>query len=287
MADTALRSSAFRAGQSLVNRAMNAPLLTRAQEQDLVRRWHEGGDEAALQELIAAHGRLAVSVAAKFRGAAVSFDDLVQQGYVGLLKAAMRFEPEREVRFSTYASWWVRAEIYDSTLRNWSMVRIGGTTTQKSLFFALRRLRARLDETESRNDLRQELAERHGVSVAEVEAMEQIALNQDLSLNAPAGEEGTAIRQDRLVDGGASPEDVVMFNRDNETRGRWLRTMLKRLPERDQAIIRARHLSEERRTLDELGREFGISKERVRQLEQRAIETLRQSAKPGQGSTFS
>lgn len=285
MASKAIGSATTGAGQGLVSKAMSAPLLTRDQEQDLVRRWHEAGDEAALQELIAAHGRLAVSVAAKFRGAAVSFDDLVQQGYVGLLKAAMRFEPERDVRFSTYATWWVRAEIYDCMLRNWSMVRIGGTTSQKALFFALRRLRSRLDESKGRDELRRELAERHGVSAAEVEAMEQIALNQDLSLNAPAGEDGNAIRQDRLVDGGASPEDVVMFSRDNETRSRWLRKMLKRLPERDQAIIRARHLSEEKRTLDELGREFGISKERVRQLEQRAIEALRRSAMPERPST--
>jgi RNA polymerase sigma-32 factor len=271
----------------LVDRAMNAPLLTRAQEQDLVRRWHEGGDERALQELIAAHGRLAVSAASKFHGAAVPFDDLVQQGYVGLLKAAMRFEPSRDVRFSTYATWWVRAEIYDCMLRNWSMVRIGGSATQKALFFALRRLRSRLDETKSRDDLRQELAARHRVSAAEVEAMEQVALNQDLSLNAPLGEEGSSTRQDGLVDGGASPEDVVMFAHDNETRGLWLRAALKRLPERDQAIIRARHLGDERRTLDDLGRELGISKERVRQLEQRAIVTLRQIAVPERLSEMS
>jgi RNA polymerase sigma-32 factor len=258
---------------------MNAPLLTRDQEQDLVRRWHEDGDEGALQELIAAHGRLAVSAASKFRGAAVSFDDLVQQGYVGLLKAAMRFEAGRDVRFSTYAIWWVRAEIYDCMMRNWSMVRIGGSATQKALFFALRRLR--LDETKGRDDLRQQLAERHGASLAEVEAMEQIALNQDLSLNAAVGDEGPSIRQDRLVDGCASPEDLVMFSHDNETRSHWLRAAIKRLPERDQAIIRARHLSEERRTLDDLGRELGISKERVRQLEHRAIEALRLNAVSG------
>jgi RNA polymerase sigma-32 factor len=167
------------------------------------------------------------------------------------------------------------------------MVRIGGSATQKALFFALRRLRSRLDETKSRDDLRQELAERHGVSSAKVEAMEQIALNQDLSLNAPLGEEGSSTRQDGLVDGGDSPEDVVMFAHDKETRSHWLRAAIKRLPERDQAIIRARHLGEERRTLDDLGRELGISKERVRQLEQRAIVTLRQIAVPERLSEMS
>ena len=281
MARAAVGSATPGATRGLIGRVMNAPLLTRDQEQDLVRRWHEDGDEGALQELIAAHGRLAVSAASKFRGAAVSFDDLVQQGYVGLLKAAMRFEAGRDVRFSTYAIWWVRAEIYDCMMRNWSMVRIGGSATQKALFFALRRLRSRLDETKGRDDLRQQLAERHGASLAEVEAMEQIALNQDLSLNAAVGDEGPSIRQDRLVDGCASPEDLVMFSHDNETRSHWLRAAIKRLPERDQTIIRARHLSEERRTLDDLGRELGISKERVRQLEHRAIEALRLNAVSG------
>ncbi len=278
MANAAMGTANHGAARKLVDRAMKVPLLTLERERDLTRRWHEDGDERALQELIAAHGRIAVSVASKFRGAAVTFEDLVQQGYVGLLKAAMRFEPSRDVRFSTYAAWWVRAEVYDCMLRNWSMVRVGSSANQKALFFGLRRLRSRLDDTLDGDDMRQDLAKRHGTTLAEVEAMEQIALNQDLSLNGPVGEEGSAIRQDNLVDGRASPEDVVMFSRDNETRSRWLRATLKHLPARDQKIIRDRHLSDERRTLDDLGRELGISKERVRQLEQRAIATLCRSA---------
>ena len=130
MAKAAIGTATPGATRSLIDKAMSVPLLSRDQERDLVRRWHEDSDEGALHELIAAHGRLAVSVASKFRGAAMSLDDLVQQGYVGLLKAAIRFDAARDLRFSTYAIWWVRAEIYDGMLRNWSMVRIGGSATQ-------------------------------------------------------------------------------------------------------------------------------------------------------------
>jgi RNA polymerase sigma-32 factor len=157
------------------------------------------------------------------------------------------------------------------------MVRIGRTMPQKALFLAVRRLRAQLDHATTRVETRQVLARQCGVSVLEVEAMEQIVSNGHLSLNAPLAGEGSEAWQDQLVDDADSPEHLVMRSRDSEKRSGLLRKALKHLPPRDRAIIRARHLSEERRTLDDLGQEFGISKERVRQLEQRAIDEVRRS----------
>ena len=269
-----------RATQRLISKAMRTPMLSRAQESRLIRRWLEDEDERALHELVAAHARLAISVASKFRGGGVPFDDLVQQGHIGLLKAAARFEPERNVRFATYAGWWVRSEIYDYVLQNWSMVRIGRTSTQKSLFLALRRLRARLDGDQNATALREQIAESHGVSVADVEAMEQVAQQPYLSLNTSLGDEEASTWQDRLVDDTTSPEDSVMLARDRETRSRWLRSALRQLPAREQKIVRDRHLKEDRRTLDDLGQELGISKERVRQIEQRAVERIRRALLP-------
>ena len=122
--------------------SMSAALLTREREQDLARRWRGAGDEAALHELVLAYMRLVISTATRFRNYGLPMSDLVQEGDVGLMQAAARFEPEREVRFSTYAAWWIRSAMQDYILRNWSVVRTGTTAAQKALFFNLRRLRA-------------------------------------------------------------------------------------------------------------------------------------------------
>ena len=129
---------------SLIRSAMKAPYLERDEEQKLAIRWKEKHDQDALHRITMAHMRLVIAMAAKFRGFGLPMSDLVQEGHVGLLEAAARFDPEREVRFSTYATWWIRASIQDYVLRNWSIVRGGTSSTQKALFFNLRRLRARL-----------------------------------------------------------------------------------------------------------------------------------------------
>ena len=126
---------------------MRAPYLERDEEHDLAVRWREGKDQAALHRLTQAHMRLVIAIAARFRNFGLPMGDLIQEGHVGLLEAAARFEPDREVRFSTYATWWIRASIQDYILRNWSIVRGGTSSAQKALFFNLRRLRARLAQT--------------------------------------------------------------------------------------------------------------------------------------------
>ena len=137
---------AERANRRLIRDSMSAPLLSRERELDLARRWRCRQDERALHELIRSYLRLVVSTAGRFKHYGLPMSDLVQEGVVGLMQAAARFEPERDVRFSTYASWWIRSAMQDFILRNWSVVRTGTTAAQKSLFFNLRRLRARIDD---------------------------------------------------------------------------------------------------------------------------------------------
>ena len=134
------------AGRVMIRAAMAAPYLQRDEEYQLAVRWKDLKDQDALHRMTAAHMRLVISMASKFRHFGLSMNDLIQEGHVGLLEAAARFEPEREVRFSTYATWWIRASIQDYILRNWSIVRGGTSSAQKALFFNLRRLRARLSQ---------------------------------------------------------------------------------------------------------------------------------------------
>lgn len=266
------------ATQRYIREAMRAPLLSRERETELAKAWAEQQDEDALHELVSAHARLVVSQATAYRGYGLAVSDLLQEGNLGLMQAAARFDTSREVRFSTYAVWWIRAAIQDFVLRNWSMVRLGTTTQEKSLFFNLRRLRAKIAGTDagiSDTDARDKVAKELKVQLRQVENMESRLSGPDQSANAPLGEEGASEWQDLLIDDGPSPEDLVQKTRDNAVRGKWLKKALTALPERERHIIRERHLKEESTTLAELGAELGISKERVRQIEHRALQELR------------
>ena len=269
-----------RANLAFIRSSMEAPLLTRDHEFDLARRWRERMDEAALHELILSYTRLVIATASRFRNYGLPMGDLVQEGNVGLMQAAARFEPERDVRFSTYAAWWIRSAMQDYILRNWSIVRTGTTAAQKSLFFNLRRLRARIEKASGgvmTPEGRASIAEALDVSLAEVEAMEARLSGSDQSLNAPVGEEGEEEWQNSLADNRPGPEEVVIGLRDAATRSRWLNEALSELTQRERTIIDQRRLREEAATLEELGRELGVSKERVRQLEHRAMQKLKQS----------
>lgn len=266
--------------QRYLRKAMRAPLLEAAHERDLALRWREQGDERALHELITAYLRLVVAMAARFRHYGLAMSDLVQEGNVGLMQAAMRFEPAREVRFSTYASWWIRSAIQDFVLRNWSIVRTGTTSAQKALFFNLRRLRAKIDDMgeggisiESRDHIARTLR----VPARDVEAMAARLSASDRSLNAPLAEDGDGEWQDLLADDGADPEAEVMEAHDGAARVELVRDALCDLNERERLIIRARKLGEEAATLESLGERLGISKERVRQIEGNALEKLRRA----------
>jgi RNA polymerase sigma-32 factor len=270
-----------KANLDYIRSSMNEPMLEKEHELDLARRWREKNDERALHELVTSYTRLVISIASKFRNYGLPMGDLIQEGNIGLMQAAARFEPERELRFSTYASWWIRSAIQDYVLRNWSIVRTGTTSAQKSLFFNLRRLRAKIEnkyEREGLNDNgRAEIAKELDVSIKDVAEMETRIATSDQSLNARIGESGEQEWQDYLRDDSPNPEEIVIGMRDTQTRSKWLKEALGTLSEREQKIIRDRHLSYENVTLEELGKDLGVSKERVRQLEQRAMEKLKAS----------
>jgi len=222
-----------------------------------------------------------MAVAMRFRHYGLPVADLVQEGHVGLLEAAARFEPEREVRFSTYATWWIRASIQDYVLRNWSIVRGGTSSAQKSLFFNLRRLRARLAQKgdHGAHHAHQQIALALGVSIRDVEGMNARLSGPDVSLNAPVSddESNSAERGDFLVDGNPLADEVVGGRIDGERRLQWLNEALQTLNERELRILRARQLQDETKTLETLGVELGISKERVRQIESRALDKLKRN----------
>lgn len=269
-------------GQQLVKTALAAPFLERDNEHDLAVRWREEGDEDALHQLAEAHMRLVIAIAVRFRHYGLPVADLIQEGHVGLLEAAARFDPEREVRFSTYATWWIRASIQDYILRNWSIVRGGTSSAQKALFFNLRRLRAKLSVGgESRGSvvLYGEIAKALGVNRADVEMMDTRLSGPDVSLNAPVADaENTSAPSERiefLVDKQPLQDETVGSAIDTDRRLGWLKDALTRLSEREYNILRERRLSEDSMTLEELGSQLGISKERVRQIESRAMEKLR------------
>lgn len=273
-----------KANLSYIQSAMDEPLLEKEHELGLATRWREQGDEEALHELVRSYTRLVIAMASRFRNYGLPMGDLIQEGNIGLMQAANRFEPEREVRFSTYASWWIRAAIQDYVLRNWSIVRTGTTAAQKSLFFNLRRLRAKIEstkESEGLNDAdRGKIAQKLNVKVKEVEEMESRLSGIDQSLNARIGENGEDDWQSLLSDDRPTPEDIVIGMKDSQTRSTWLSQALGALSDRERKIIRERHLSDEVVTLEELGRELGISKERVRQLEARAMDKLKTCLTP-------
>jgi RNA polymerase sigma-32 factor len=268
-----------RGAQSFMRTAMRAPLLDALHERDLAQRWRDHGDERAMHELTTAYLRLVVAMASRFRHYGLPMSDLVQEGNVGLMQAAARFEPAREVRFSTYATWWIRSAMQDFVLRNWSIVRTGTTSAQKSLFFNLRRLRAKIgDVSDSIGvDARATVAHVLGVPERDVEAMAARMSAPDRSLNAPLTEEGDGEWQDLLADHSASPESEVMDAHDAVARNTLVRDALGDLNEREQLIIRERKLEEESVTLEALGQRLGISKERVRQIEGNALEKLRRA----------
>lgn len=268
-----------RANLSYIRQSMNTPLLDREEEQALARAWRENQDTEAMHKLINAYGRLVIAAAAKFRYYGLPIGDLIQEGNIGLLEAVKRFEPDRDVRFSTYATWWIKSCMQDYVLRNWSIVRTGTTAAQKSLFFNLRRLRAKIEGEQEAEGLtdegRAQIADDLNVKIRDVEDMEQRMSTGDQSLNATISEDGESDWMGLLADDRPTPEEVVIGMKDAQTRSKWLNDALRQLSEREQKIINDRHLTYETVTLEELGKELGVSKERVRQLEQRAMQKLR------------
>lgn len=264
----------------LMKVAMKAPYLARDEEHALAVQWKECQDQDALHRMTVAHMRLVIAMAGRFRNFGLSMSDLIQEGHVGLLEAAARFDPSREVRFSTYATWWIRASMQDYILRNWSIVRGGTSSAQKALFFNLRRLRTKLQKaggSTPNEEVYREVAQALHVSRADVALMDSRLSGSDTSLNAPLRNDSdpASERIEFLVCDQPQPDELAGETIDSERRAQWLNQALGTLNRRELTILRQRRLSEEGATLESLGATLGISKERVRQIEARALEKLR------------
>lgn len=269
-----------RGAQRFLRAAMKRPLLAADHERALAQRWRDQRDEHALHELTMAYMRLVVAMASRFRHYGLPLSDLVQEGNVGLMQAAMRFEPDREVRFSTYASWWIRSAMQDFVLRNWSIVRTGTTSAQKALFFNLRRLRARIGDVGDAvmsAEATSKVAKALRVPEHDVQSMAARLSAPDRSLNAPLTDDGDGEWQDLLADDAAGPEADVMEAHDSVARAELVRDAMRELSDRERLIIRERKLEDDAVTLEALGERLGISKERVRQIEGNALEKLRRA----------
>ncbi|QIK41825.1 RNA polymerase factor sigma-32 [Pontivivens nitratireducens] len=277
--------------RSVTRHAMSAEMLDAETELALARAWRDDGCERSLHRLVNAYMRLAVSMASKYRRYGASMPDLIQEAGVGLMKAAEKFDPERGVRFSTYAVWWIKASIQDYVMRNWSMVRTGSTSSQKALFFNLRRVKAKLEregqglDPVSGQQMREMIAIEVGVPLRDVEMMEARLSGSDFSLNAQqAGDEGREWVE-ALEDDGPRAEETVSADVDLIRVRGWIADAMDALTTRERMIVIERKMRDDPRTLESLGNELGLSKERIRQLEAQALKKLRKRLEANNGAS--
>lgn len=252
----------------------NYPMLEPEEEYMLAKRWREHGDRAAAHKLVTSHLRLVAKIAMGYRGYGLPVNDLISEGHIGLMQAVKKFDPEKGFRLATYAMWWIRASIQEYILHSWSLVKIGTTAAQKKLFFNLRRLKSRLnalDDNELPPDQVRQIADELNVSEHEVVEMNRRLGGPDHSLNAPKAIEGEGEWQDFLQDDRANQEVKLIEQDEQSKRVKLLTSAVEKLDPREKRIIEARALSDEPITLDDLSREFGVSRERVRQIEARAL----------------
>ncbi len=268
---------------SLSRRAMKAELLDAETELQLAYLWRDHKDEQALHRLITAYMRLAISMASKFKRYGVPMNDLIQEAGLGLMKAAEKFDPDRGVRFSTYAVWWIKASVQDYVMRNWSLVRTGSTSSQKALFFNMRRIQAQLEREAMQmgisldsDQLHRKIATEIGVPLGDVKMMDGRLSGSDYSLNATQStdEEGREWIE-TLEDEREGADSLFEQAHDNAHLRKCLLEALSTLNERERLIVRERAIREDTRTLESLGKELSLSKERIRQIEAAAFQKLR------------
>jgi RNA polymerase sigma-32 factor len=258
--------------------AWTYPILEKDEEYMLAKSYAEHDDTDAAHKLVTSHLRLVAKIAMGYRGYGLPVSDLVSEGSIGLMKAVKKFDPERGFRLSTYAMWWIRASITEYVLRSWSMVKLGTMAAQKKLFFSLRKTKSRLNILESGDltpDQLTQLSEAMDVSEVEINSMNRRLMARDASLNAPLSqdEEGAEF-QDTLISESPSPEAITAEGQELSFRRGLLEDAMAELNDRERDIITERRLNEDPITLDELGKRYSISRERVRQLEARAFEKI-------------
>jgi RNA polymerase sigma-32 factor len=258
------------------------PMLEPQEEYMLAKSWREHGDRDAAHRLVTSHLRLVAKIAMGYRGYGLPISEVISEGNVGLMQAVKRFEPEKGFRLATYAMWWIKASIQEYILRSWSLVKMGTTANQKKLFFNLRKAKSKisaLDEGDMRPDQVALIAKRLGVTEQDVIEMNR-RLGGDASLNAPIRDDGEAGEwQDWLVDETASQETRLVAEEQADNRHQALRDAMSVLNERERRIFEARRLAEDPITLEDLADEFGVSRERVRQIEVRAFEKVQKAVK--------
>src|ERR1700741_2428802 len=257
------------------------PLLDPQEEYMLAKRWREHEDTEAAHKLVTSHLRLVAKIAMGYRGYGLPISEVISEGNIGLMQAVKRFEPERGFRLATYAMWWIRAAIQEYILRSWSLVKIGTTAAQKKLFFGLRKAKGQieaLDEGDMGPEQVTTIAKKLGVSEDEVVNMNR-RLSGDASLNAPVGMDGDAEWQDWLPDDELDQETRLGNAEELDERRTLLATAMEEITEREREILAARGLKDEPQTLEELSRKFGISRERVRQIEVKAFAQLQEKMK--------
>lgn len=258
------------------------PVLTADEEYKLAVAWRDEGDVDAAHKMVTSHLRLVAKIAMGYRGYGVPVADLISEGNIGLMKAVKKFEPERGFRLATYAMWWIRAAITEYILRSWSLVKMGTLAAQKKLFFSLRRIKRQLDIVDN-GELQPEqaakLSEHLDISERDIVDMNRRLSVRDLSLNAPMtrDRDDGAEFQDSLVDETPSPEALVAEGEERDHRRELLRAAMADLPDRERHILSERWLEDEPKTLEQLGTVYGISRERVRQLEARALDKVRKA----------
>ncbi|MHA1560232.1 MAG: RNA polymerase sigma factor RpoH [Alphaproteobacteria bacterium] len=279
---------ALAAGESGLTRYLEEirrfPMLQPQEEYMLAKRYKEHEDREAAHRLVTSHLRLVAKIAMGYRGYGLPIGEVISEGNVGLMQAVKRFEPERGFRLATYAMWWIKAAIQEYILRSWSLVKMGTTANQKRLFFNLRKVKGQiqaLSEGDLKPDQVQAIATRLGVSKEEVISMNR-RLGGDSSLNAPIRADAeTGEWQDWLVDDSVSQEEILADKEEANQRHGLLVNAMEVLNDRERRIFEARRLAEDPITLEELSGEFGVSRERVRQIEVRAFEKVQDAVKRG------
>jgi RNA polymerase sigma-32 factor len=257
-----------------LNRIDQYGLLAPEEERRLALSWRRFRDHSAAERLVTGNLRFVVKIAFEYRTYGVRLLDLIQEGNLGLLVAVERFDPERGVRLTTYAVWWIRAYIQEYIRRSWSLVRFGTTRAEQRCFYRLRRERQRLERDGTRADP-ERLASALGVTPHELEAIESRITRRDMSLDDAAYVDTDETRGDRIADDRPGPESVIADEELSSQAHHQIHEALKELDARERDILRRRYLASKPATLKEIGALFGISRERVRQLEARAMSKLR------------
>ncbi|MFL5259026.1 MAG: RNA polymerase sigma factor RpoH [Hyphomicrobiales bacterium] len=257
------------------------PMLQPDEEYMLAKRWKEHGDREAAHQLVTSHLRLVAKIAMGYRGYGLPISEVISEGNVGLMQAVKRFEPDKGFRLATYAMWWIKASIQEFILRSWSLVKMGTTASQKKLFFNLRKVKGQiqaLEEGDLRPDQVKEIAKRLGVPEEDVISMNR-RLSGDASLNAPVRAESEGEWQDWLVDETDDQERVLVESEEAKMRLDLLADAMEKLTPRERRVFEARRLQDEPATLEELSQEFGVSRERIRQIEVRAFEKVQKAVR--------